>query len=105
MIIGQVQFPVVQNESTLPDAIADKEEEILALANSAVPGLVQRGGGVRDVLLRSLTRDDGATMMVLHVYCDPCDAMGAKYHQSGLRGPEATPRRVDRRTRGPLHSF
>lgn len=76
-IIGQVQFPSVKNESALRDAIADKEEEILALANRAVPGLVQRGGGVREIALRSLPRPDGGTMAVLHVYCDPCDAMGA----------------------------
>ncbi len=76
-IIGQVQFPSVKNPERVQAVLADKEEEILALANEAVPGLVSRGGGVKEISVRVLPRPDGGQMMVLHVYCDPCDAMGA----------------------------
>jgi hydroxymethylglutaryl-CoA reductase len=50
----------------------------MALGNACVPGLVRRGGGVRDLAIRELERPDGTgTMLVLHILCDPCDAMGA----------------------------
>lgn len=76
-IIGQVQFPSVTNPEKVRAILADKEEEILSIANQAVPGLVSRGGGVKEISVRVLDRPDGAKMMVLHIYCDPCDAMGA----------------------------
>src|SRR5205807_277101 len=48
------------------------------LANACVPSLVRRGGGMRDVAIREIPRPAGDGMMlVLHILCDPCDAMGA----------------------------
>lgn len=76
-IIGQVQFPSVQNPMKARKVIEERRSELLHLANLAVPGLVRRGGGVEEITVRELSRPDGETMMVLHVYCDPCDAMGA----------------------------
>jgi hydroxymethylglutaryl-CoA reductase len=49
----------------------------LARANEVVPGLVERGGGVKDLNVRKLVRPDGGTMLVVHVLMDSCDAMGA----------------------------
>ncbi len=50
----------------------------MGLANACIPGLVARGGGVRDIAIREVPRptQDG-TMLVMHILCDPCDAMGA----------------------------
>ncbi|HEY8279603.1 MAG TPA: hydroxymethylglutaryl-CoA reductase, degradative [Bdellovibrionota bacterium] len=76
-IIGQVQFPNVKATDTVLEVIRDKEEELIAIANSVVPGLVQRGGGVQSLKVRRLPREDGGEMLVLHVHMDPCDAMGA----------------------------
>src|SRR5262249_5954517 len=45
----------------------------LALANAAIPGLVARGGGARDVVARDL----GDGYVVAHVEVDCRDAMGA----------------------------
>jgi hydroxymethylglutaryl-CoA reductase len=51
---------------------------LIGLANACVPGLVARGGGVRDIAIREVPRvGDAGTMLVMHVLCDPCDAMGA----------------------------
>lgn len=77
LIIGQVQFPVVKNPDKFIVAFDKHEQELLRLANSVVPSLVARGGGVTGFQLRMLPRPDGQTMLVLHVLCDPCDAMGA----------------------------
>jgi hydroxymethylglutaryl-CoA reductase len=76
-IIGQVQFPRVQATDAVLATLRDKEAELIEIANSVVPGLVARGGGVRSLKVRRLPRDDGGEMLVLHVYMDPCDAMGA----------------------------
>jgi len=76
-IIGQVQFPRVQASDHVLRVIREKEAELIEIANSVVPGLVQRGGGVKSLQVRRIPRDDGGEMLVLHVYMDPCDAMGA----------------------------
>ena len=76
-IIGQVQFPNVKDAALARTRINEHRELLLQKANEAVPGLVRRGGGVEELKLRSLERPDGGEMLVLHVLCDPCDAMGA----------------------------
>lgn len=76
-IIGQVQFPHVDATDHVIATIRKRETELLEIANSVVPGLVKRGGGVRSFSVRRMERPDGREMLVLHVYMDPCDAMGA----------------------------
>ena len=53
--------------------VREARGELLAIANRAVPGLVERGGGARDVTARDL----GEGFLVVHVLVDCCDAMGA----------------------------
>jgi hydroxymethylglutaryl-CoA reductase len=77
LIIGQIQFPRVDSSDGVLRVIRDKEEELISIANSVVPGLVARGGGVKSLQVRRLPREDGGEMLVLHVHMDPCDAMGA----------------------------
>lgn len=77
LIIGQIQLPRVDSSDAVLKVIRDKEEELLSIANSVVPGLVARGGGVKSLQVRRLAREDGGEMIVLHVLMDPCDAMGA----------------------------
>ncbi len=76
-IIGQVQFPRVTASDAVLKVIRDRGPELIEIANSVVPGLTRRGGGVKSLQVRRLPREDGAEMLVLHVYMDPCDAMGA----------------------------
>jgi hydroxymethylglutaryl-CoA reductase len=78
LIIGQVQLPQVKNISFARRVLHEKRELLMGLANACLPGLVSRGGGVRDIAIREVQRptQDG-TMLVIHILCDPCDAMGA----------------------------
>lgn len=76
-IIGQVQFPNVAASDVVMGILRAREKDMLEIANSVVPGLVQRGGGVRHFELRRVPRLGGGEMLVLHVHMDPCDAMGA----------------------------
>ncbi|NDG85940.1 MAG: hydroxymethylglutaryl-CoA reductase, degradative, partial [Proteobacteria bacterium] len=78
LIIGQVQIPRVGNLELAIQRLNSSKEELIALANAIVPGLVARGGGVRDLEFRAIPREDGSgTMLVIHILCDPKDAMGA----------------------------
>lgn len=77
-IIGQIQIGKVRHLSNLKNVIHKNKNFLINLANSeVVPNLVQRGGGVRDIQLRELKRDDGQDMAVIHILMNPCDAMGA----------------------------
>jgi hydroxymethylglutaryl-CoA reductase len=50
------------------------EQDLLTRADRAVPGLTERGGGARDIEVRTLSE---AGMIVVHVIVDCRDAMGA----------------------------
>lgn len=79
LIIGQIQMPRTSNPALTRAQLEPELSRLIETANRMIPGLVNRGGGVTAITLREIARpvpDDG-TMMVLHVLCDPCDAMGA----------------------------
>lgn len=77
-IIGQIQFAKVKDYPNFEAQILQQKNYLIEIANREVAfGLVQRGGGVKDLKVRQLQRDDGLTMAVVHIYMDPCDAMGA----------------------------
>jgi hydroxymethylglutaryl-CoA reductase len=78
LIIGQVQIPYAMDPEKLVTRLQAESESLIETANLMLPGLVRRGGGVRELQIRQLPRpDDNGTMVVIHVLCDPCDAMGA----------------------------
>ena len=78
LIIGQVQMPSVRNVAHARRVLHDQRDTLIGLGNACVPGLVARGGGIRDIAIREVPRvDNEGTMLVLHILCDPCDAMGA----------------------------
>jgi hydroxymethylglutaryl-CoA reductase len=76
IMISQIQLTHVDDADAAKKAILAAKEEILAMADRAVPGLVARGGGARGLEVRTLgTPDD--RMIVTHVLVDCRDAMGA----------------------------
>ena len=77
-IIGQIQFSKVKNFLEFEAAVLQQKDYLIRLANKEVAfGLVARGGGVTNLTVRELKRDDGLSMAVVHLYMNPCDAMGA----------------------------
>ncbi|MCJ8276000.1 MAG: hydroxymethylglutaryl-CoA reductase, degradative [Bdellovibrionales bacterium] len=77
-IIGQIQIAKVKDFSKLQKLLQEKREEWIKELNEEVAStMVMRGGGVTDILLRLVNRDDGFQMAVFHVLFNPCDAMGA----------------------------
>ncbi len=73
LMIAQVQFDQVPDAPLALRRIEEDKARILALADEAVPNLVRRGGGARDLEVRDL----GDGMLVVHVHVDCQDAMGA----------------------------
>jgi hydroxymethylglutaryl-CoA reductase len=73
LMIGQVQLTGIRSCEHATAELERHKDELLALAARAVPGLVGRGGGPRDIEVRDL----GQGMVVLHVLVDCKDAMGA----------------------------
>ena len=53
ILIGQIQIIDVQNPSKVKSIILQNKEEIINLANSLHPRMLARGGGVRDVEVRT----------------------------------------------------
>ncbi|MBC87622.1 MAG: hydroxymethylglutaryl-CoA reductase, degradative [Bdellovibrionaceae bacterium] len=77
-VIGQMQIEKVKDFNHLEEVLNKNEALLVERANAEVAsGLVRRGGGVTRLSLRKLSRPDGGVMAVIHVYVDPCDAMGA----------------------------
>lgn len=77
-IIGQIQFAKIKDFETFEKNIILQKKYLIDLANAEVAyGMVERGGGVTDLQIRKLDRGDGHFMGVVHIYMNPCDAMGA----------------------------
>jgi len=77
-IIGQIQINRVKNFDAFKAAVMAHAKSWVEIANLEVAqGLVRRGGGVTRIEVRRVERGDGDSMAVLHVFADPCDAMGA----------------------------
>ncbi|MCM2352524.1 MAG: hydroxymethylglutaryl-CoA reductase, degradative [Pseudobdellovibrio sp.] len=77
-IIGQIQFAKVKSPEEFKKQILQQKSYLIELANREVAfGLVNRGGGVKDLTVRIIDREDGYYMGVVHIMMDPCDAMGA----------------------------
>lgn len=73
VMIAQVHLDEVGSPSEAERALLEAREELLAIADAAVPGLVRRGGGARGLEVRDL----GDGLMVVHLLVDCRDAMGA----------------------------
>ncbi len=77
-IIGQIQFARVKNPEDFKNNVLKQKDFLITIANKEVAfGLVSRGGGVTDIKVRIIDREDEGFMGVVHVHMNPCDAMGA----------------------------
>ena len=76
IMISQVQLIHVKDRGAAVRAILAAKDDILARADRAVPGLVNRGGGARGLEVRELGEPEDE-MIVAHILVDCRDAMGA----------------------------
>jgi hydroxymethylglutaryl-CoA reductase len=77
-ILGQIQLAKVTDFKRFERIILGHKMQLIADANHSVAGnMVKRGGGVLDLTVRHLRREDGHDMAIVHLTLESCDAMGA----------------------------
>lgn len=75
VMTAQVQLDDVPEPDAAAGRVLAAEARLRALGDAAIPRMVERGGGCREVDVRVLSREHG--VVVVHVYVDVGDAMGA----------------------------
>lgn len=77
-ILGQIQLAKVHDFPKFSQIITENKASLIKMANEDVAfSMVKRGGGVVDLALRQMPREDGKIMSVIHLTMNSCDAMGA----------------------------
>jgi len=78
ILIGQIQVVNVPDLEAAKQALRERRQEIVSLANSLHPKMVARGGGAQDIeLFVHPLPSSGSPMLVVHLLVDTRDAMGA----------------------------
>ncbi|PAV28183.1 hydroxymethylglutaryl-CoA reductase, degradative [Virgibacillus profundi] len=80
VMIGQIQIVGSPDIQAAKEALLNEKESLIEDANAAYPSLVARGGGAEDLEVRILNEASDSPygqMIVLHLYINTCDAMGA----------------------------
>src|SRR5215469_5483270 len=80
MMIGQVQVTRYGDPTEASQRILAAKDQLLALANSFHPALVNRGGGAKEVEVRVLPAPEGPRgepLLIVHLLIDTQEAMGA----------------------------
>lgn len=87
VLIGQVLLVGAEHPSNAKESILGRKSEILALANYLQPNMSARGGGAidLDVRIHPATSSFG-DLIVVHIYVDTKDAMGANVVNSICEG-------------------
>lgn len=76
--LGQIYFPMVTDVVEFVAKVDAQKEALIACANQDVAsGLVARGGGVKDLSVRTLMAAPDVMKAVVHVHVNTVDAMGA----------------------------
>lgn len=77
-ILGQIQLANIIDYQKFSHLFEANRRYFIEIANEDVANnMVKRGGGVIDLQLRHLPREDGGDMGVIHLMMNSCDAMGA----------------------------
>lgn len=77
VMIGQVQVLDVPNLPAAANAILENRERLMRAADAGSTSIVRRGGGSRDVQVRTIDDSPVGSMLVVHLLYDTRDAMGA----------------------------
>jgi hydroxymethylglutaryl-CoA reductase len=75
IMTAQIQLDDVPEPHAAAARILDAKQRLSAVGDDAIPGMVRRGGGVRDLDVRVL--DETLGVLVVHVHVDVGDCMGA----------------------------
>ncbi|MCD6348580.1 MAG: hydroxymethylglutaryl-CoA reductase, degradative [Candidatus Korarchaeota archaeon] len=99
IMISQIQVVKVPEIEEARKAILAEKEKLLEHANEMDPLLVKLGGGARDLEVR-VVETDVEPMLVVHLYVDTLDAMGANTVNTMAEGLAPT---IERLTGGKVY--
>jgi len=77
LLAGQVHLSGLDNTAAAIEQLETARDELIAQCNTIHPRLVERGGGVTDIEVRSLGSTIGGGTIAVHILVDTRDAMGA----------------------------
>ena len=77
LLTGQIHLVGVADANEAAASLRAAADDIIGIADAVHPRLKARGGGVRDIEVRTLRLEDGSPLIAVHVLVDTCDAMGA----------------------------
>ncbi|SHF73318.1 hydroxymethylglutaryl-CoA reductase, degradative [Ornithinibacillus halophilus] len=80
LMIGQIQVVGCSDFQAAKQTLLNEKDKLIVAANDAYPSMKARGGGAEDLDVRILNEDSNSTygkMLVMHLYINTCDAMGA----------------------------
>ncbi|WP_045826198.1 hydroxymethylglutaryl-CoA reductase, degradative [Teredinibacter turnerae] len=78
ILIGQVQLTGLDDPLAAEQMLRAAQESIARAAQQAMPNMVARGGGLRDISFHHHDGEhSGRSMLVVHLHIDTQDAMGA----------------------------
>ena len=101
VMTGQIQVVGLPDPSAALAKIEAHKPELIAMANAIEPGMVERGGGAIDLDARVLGAPGKySRMLVVHLYVDACDAMGANLINTMCEGIAGE---VERLTEGTVY--
>ena len=84
IMTGQLQLLDLPDIAAASDAILASKAQILARVNAKAGSIIARGGGARDLEIRTFSDGRTGPMLVLHLHYDSRDAMGANAINSAL---------------------
>lgn len=103
LMIGQIQVIGCEDFSAAKEAILNKKHDLIEEANAAFPSMVARGGGAEDLDVRIINEEEQSKyskMLVVHIYINTCDAMGANMINTVV---ESLAPSVERITKGKVY--
>lgn len=77
IMIGQIQVLDVPNIENAVIQIQNAKTTLIEKANETAGSILKRGGGARDLEIRTIHSEDIGTMLIIHLLFDTRDAMGA----------------------------
>lgn len=77
LMIGQIQLCDIPDLDVATAALEQASSELVQQANETAARLVSRGGGARELTVRTFADTAIGPMLVVHLLVDVCDAMGA----------------------------
>ncbi len=78
LLIGQVQLVSPPDANEAKRQILQHKATLIDKLNRLHPGMVERGGGVKDIEVRIFEHtEDNPLMVIVHLLVDTCDVMGA----------------------------